>query len=33
MKYIENYLNINVFKKSIMEPANQKIIGTLSGIR
>ena len=32
-KYIEDYLKINVFKKSIMEPLSQKIIGGLSGLR
>lgn len=32
-KYIEDYLKINVFKKSIMEPLSQKIVGGLSGLR
>ena len=33
VKYIEDYLKINVFKKSIMEPGSQKIIGALSQVR
>lgn len=33
VKYIEDYLKINVFKKSIMEPTSQKIVGALSGVR
>ncbi len=33
IKYIEDYLKVNVFKKSIMEPASQKVIGALSGVR
>lgn len=32
-KYIEDYLKINVFKKSIMEPTSQKIVGALSGLK
>ena len=33
IKYIEDYLKVNVFKKSIMEPGHQKVVGALSGLR
>ena len=33
IKYIQDYLKINVFKTSIMSPAEKKIVGIISPIK